>query len=321
MSEVRGRTYEDVADYLDGRTIEEQVRVLVPLDGSPAAERAFGFLPLLSRLGEMHTHLVAVVNEGEALATGPGQTYLEREQQLLTAYLHEAALKLSDQIPAVDFAVLTGEPAAAIIDEASRSKADLILISTHGRSGLQRWRIGSVADKVIRGALDHTLVIGPKAPAAQPVIDSILVPLDGSLLAEHALPVAQRFAEALGAKLHLFRVIPPMVTSGDVYAFGYSPDIFEAIEESVSAYLTEVQKRYPDASTASSFGPPASCIQDYIEEKQISLVVMTSHGRGGVIRTALGSVTDRLIGGPAPVLIVRPESLALQNPEPRPATT
>jgi nucleotide-binding universal stress UspA family protein len=184
---------------------------------------------------------------------------------------------------------------------------------------MSRWRLGSVVDKVIRNAERNVLAIGPKArargewldPELVPPFRSILVPLDGSALAENALPVAKSFADAFNSKLHLIRAVPiPMLDEDMPGEAIYTPDLLDSMVSSARTYLTSAASRLASPEGARLdvlVGPPAPQIEDYATLNNIDLVVMTSHGRGGIARAALGSVTDRLLGGPAPVLVVRAE--------------
>jgi nucleotide-binding universal stress UspA family protein len=173
-----------------------------------------------------------------------------------------------------------------------------------------------VADKVIRGAVCDTLVAGPQASEAAhwlegrlvPAFKSILVPLDGSALAEQALPVTKSFAEAFGSTLHLVRVVPIPQVVDSFPTESYTPETLETMVQVARDYLTGVAGGLAldgDVTTDVLIGEASSQLTQYATENRIDLVIMTSHGRGGVVRTALGSVTDRLVGGAAPVLVVR----------------
>jgi nucleotide-binding universal stress UspA family protein len=212
---------------------------------------------------------------------------------------------------------VSGPAPEAILAEAQHS--DYLIISTHGASGLSRWRFGSVADKVIRGAECPTLVVGPVAAERgswlearlMPVFRSVMVPLDGSELAEQALPEARRFADAFGCRVHVVTAVTTNYVGPSEAWAGISPQLAEDFIADAGKYLDEIKARAPgmeDATFAVKIGAPAQALIDYIDENRIDLVIMTSHGRGGFIRTALGSTTDRLLGGAAPVLILRAHS-------------
>jgi nucleotide-binding universal stress UspA family protein len=293
-----------------------QYKVLVPLDGSRLAEHSLVYLDALRSLGESEVLLLGVVDATEDFhSLNPGEA-LERETNLLSTYLREVSSDLKQHLGLeVATKVVIGTPAERIIEETSSYATDLLVISTHSRSGVRRWRLGSVADKVIRGAPCNTLAVGPKASDRSAWLDarimeafkSLMVPLDGSPLAEQALPVAVSFAESYGSALHLVRVVPiPLVPGGDA---AYVPDLMGSLVNAARGYLenTAAKLRRPDLVTQVIVGSPTPQLEDYVTTRAIDLVVMTSHGRGGFVRTALGSVTDRLLGGDAPVLIVRPK--------------
>src|SRR5438477_1527212 len=183
------------------------VKILVPLDGSVLAEKAVGYVQVLKSLGELEVHLVSALDAYEE-ADGGSSEVERKEMQTdfagqLSDYLEGPAARLRAAGIKVETEVFHGGAAGAIIEAAGRLDPDLIVISTHGRTGFQRWRLGSVADKVIRGSNHNTLVIGPHLEPAGHAPRSVLVPLDGSPLGEEALPLAERYAAGLGATLHL----------------------------------------------------------------------------------------------------------------------
>ena len=292
-------------------------KVMVPLDGSSPAETSLVYLDALRSLGETDVLLVSVVDDSEE---SPGLNDSEsraREANLLTTYLQKVSSDVKLHLGVnVEAKVLPGSPARVILDEADAYSPNLIVISSRGRSGIARWRLGSVADKVIRGAICNTLVVGTRAAERTSWRDArimepfkaVLVPLDGSALAESALPVAVDIAASYGSSLHLVRIVPiPVVTDGLGGEALYTPDLLDALVESAKTYLkdTAAGLNRPAVTAEVFIGAPAPALEEYVTEHNIDIVVMTSHGRGGFIRTALGSVTDRLLGGPAPVLVVR----------------
>jgi nucleotide-binding universal stress UspA family protein len=202
----------------------------------------------------------------------------------------------------------------------------LIVMTTRGQGGLTRWLVGSVAEKVMRLARCPVLLV-KSDPAALSRSRSwqprrVLVPLDGSTFADQALPPAYRWAAALGAEVMLASVQPWMATR--IAAFdGYMPDVAtldEQVAEAATEHLAGAQAQAPAAlSVATTLlrGEPAGCLVDLIEQQRIDLVVMTSHGRGGIGRLVLGSVADRLVqSGAAPVVIFHPVDSAPASEEP-----
>lgn len=285
-----------------------ELKVVAAVDGSSLSEASLRYLVPLKALGDLAVTLVGVVETyAEAEGLRGAQSHLERELKLMMAYLQRSASDLGPKLGTqVNVDLRTGMPDHQILQAALAVQADLLLITTHGRSGIGRWAIGSVADKVLRGLDRPALVIGPSASQRDPVppFREILLPLDGSDLAEQAMPVALEWAKAFGARLHLVRAVPlPMMTSETM---SVGPDLFDAMRDAAQAYITRINDQLGGtAVTDVPIGLVADQLTEYVATKAIDLVVMTSHGRGGLLRSVLGSVTDRMLHGPAPVLVVR----------------
>jgi nucleotide-binding universal stress UspA family protein len=293
--------------------------VLIPLDGSRLAERSLAFLPALASFGSLSVTLLSVIDENEDIRELSKPEVLDRERNVLQTYLREIASDLHKHLNLqVETEVLEGSPAELILSRCGVSRPDLLVVSTHGRSGIARWRVGSVADKLIRGAGCQTLVVGPHASdeggwlasGAKAPFQRILVPLDGSKLAESALETAETFASQFESELHLVRVIN-LQSYGDglVLESSYTPSLMDTLTDAAKAYLQKAAsdvKAPAGTRTMVLLGSAASALEEYIEKNAVDLVVMSTHGRSGIARAALGSVTDRLMGGPAPVLVVRP---------------
>jgi nucleotide-binding universal stress UspA family protein len=281
------------------------MKLLFPLDGSHIADRALDAVPMLARVEPVVVRLVSVVEAQEGLTQVVEDERLSRERSLLRSYLDTTTDRLlrDYKTAAVDSVLLAGDPVDQILSQEAAFGPDLLVIGTHGRSGISRWRLGSVADSVIRRTKADTLVVGPGARIHEPV-RGILVGLDGSELAERALPQAIRLADAFDAALHIVRVISMTVTvSEDYYA-----NEFEMLQEFAAGYLDDIRRKIEfkgELVTASRIGGPADRLMDYAAAHDIDLVVMTSHGRGGLGRTLMGSVAGRMAGGPLPVWIVK----------------
>ncbi len=286
------------------------MRVLIPLDGSSAAEQAIYMVRLLSPVEGIEARLIFVLDPFEGLDWGLSYEQWteskERRRDKAVAYLQEQASKLAAAGVPATVSVSEGHPAHEI--QAAAAAVDLIVMSTHGLSGIKRWARGSVADKVIRSGVADTLVVGPHTQEERRnKIATIMVPLDGSGLAEQALPIATRLAAALGARLHLVESVPFPVTAEGNLGYMFSAELYQGILDGVKAYLEKVRTTITGlhVETAMLEGQPATLLGNYVKEQAVDLVVMTSHGRGGLVRSALGSVTDRLIGEHAPVLVVQ----------------
>ena len=293
-------------------------KVLVPLDGSRLAEHSLVFLDALRSIGQSQVLLLGVVDESEDFHSLTPAEASDRESNLLSTYLRKVSADVQEHLGIeVETKVLRGVPVAKILEEANGFSPDLLVISTHGRSGVTRWRFGSVADKVIRGAVCDTLVVGPEASegkarteaSPKDAFKSILVPLDGSTLAEAALAKAKSFAEAFGSSVHLVRAVPiPTSVGGFPGETAFVPNLLEQLEEGAQAYLKELTSGWAlevELKTQVIIGTAAPVLEEYVRRQGIDLVIMTSHGRSGIARTALVRFTDRMLGGTAPVLVVR----------------
>jgi nucleotide-binding universal stress UspA family protein len=276
------------------------------------------FVPSLSRLEGFRLTLLSVVNPAEDFSELSQPEAWEREANVLRTYSQEIAADLKKYHDLeVETDVIRGNPAEAIHEYMRRAGTDLLVVSTHGRSGIARWRMGSVADKLIRGAECETLVVGPQAGdtegwlemGAKPPFKKILLPVDGSELAEQALAAVQRYAKAFESEVHVVRVISVTSFGASAMEPAYSPQLLDSLQAAAEEYVQGVAGRLSAPGGVRSqilIGSPSIELEDYAVKTGIDLVVMTTHGRGGVVRAALGSVTDRMLGSSAPVLVVRP---------------
>ena len=297
-------------------------RMLIPLDGSPLAEQA---LPLAKTLAERFQSSVTLFR-----AVEPVRETLRDEDTLVSAadqvevmrglaleYLETAHRDFESIHVPVERVVRVGHPAAAILDLAESVRSDLIVMATHGRTGIQRWVYGSVADKVLTGArLPLLLVRAKPMPPAETRITRILVPLDGSALAEGALPLAQELARAFDAEILLLRVWAPSAYIVEGYPTGRSTVEFDqAARDTVQEYLRgkhlELQGQGLRAKWETEIGPTADGILQTVETHAVSIIVMSTHGRSGLGRWVMGSVAERVLSAsPVPVLLVRSGAVA-----------
>jgi len=298
-------------------------RILVPLDGSPLAEQALACAVMLARgLPAELVVLRAVWVPPDAVEVLHAPAVkIEAITEQLVAEADGYLTPLVDQLSAAGVnarhAVQAGPPAEAILDYATRENVDLIVMATHGYSGIKRWTHGSVAEHVLQAARVPLLLV--RAAEETPARDwqaskgcrHILVTLDGSPMAEQVLPVVTALARSLGSVMTLFQV-PIAHTADWVTGEWYFPvqGVIDAAEADVQAYLTSVAGRLRaqglDVCTATAMGAVADCIVDYAQANQMDLVAMCTHGRTGLARWALGSVADRVLrAGSTPILLVR----------------
>jgi nucleotide-binding universal stress UspA family protein len=294
--------------------------ILLPLDGSSLAERALTYAAVLARRCEARVILVEAVQAH----TLPGVDPSEAQIKLTSGaeeYLSTASGRLSADGIVTETHVYYDDPVHAILDAASRRHADLIVMSTHGRGGLSRMLYGSVADQVLRRATIPVLLVPSIVEHAWPAEGplSLLVPLDGSELAAEALQSADLLTESFGSTLTLLRVVqpPPYPLYGDGYV--YMPYDPEAELARARQYLEEQAARIgaggKPVNTQVAVGEPARVIGEIAREQDVDVVVMATHGHGGLSRLILGSVaTATLRHTTAPLLLVRPTNLRAAEP-------
>jgi nucleotide-binding universal stress UspA family protein len=290
-------------------------RILVPLDGSQLAEQVLPYVKLLAKETKCHMELLQVIEYS------PAPTHPRQVRANLTGeaqkYLKKAAASLKSSGLTVSSLVHHGDPASDIIAEAESEPETLIAMATHGQSGLARWMLGSVTDKVLHAATNPLLVVRAheqEATTTGEMLENVIVPLDESLLAEQALPHAVHLARTMGLRVILLRVTPD---TGDYYRnMEYVPSDFEDFAQFADGqameYLHKVGRKlrdqgFPLVEERLLHGHPAATIVDLARETPHCLVAMTTHGRSGVGRWLLGSVADRVLRHSAgPVLMVRP---------------
>ena len=240
-----------------------------------------------------------------------------------THYLGPVSDSLQSAGLQVDIEVPQAEPAQAIVENAARDPGTLITMSSHGRSGLARWWMGSVTDKVLHLTDNPMMVIqAVEQPRSAPGsnFERIIVPVDGSELAEEILPHVVFLSAAMGLSVDLVQANP----SRDEYYRSMSigpnelsrathsyEDYINAVDGESMTYLAELTDRLIHQGAASVeaqllHGPAANCIADLATATSNNLVAMTTHGRSGVGRLVLGSVAERVVRQSGdPVLLVR----------------
>jgi nucleotide-binding universal stress UspA family protein len=209
-----------------------------------------------------------------------------------------------------------GRPETVIIDRAAAEESTLIVMATHGRSGLNRFLLGSVAEKVLRATGAPLLLVRVAERArvdSEAKLKSVVVPLDGSELAETVLPFVVDLAKGLDLEVILFRAysFPYGAYGGGGYYAVDLDQLIAGIEADVQNYLQEKvdalrKSGLEKVSYASKEGLAADEIIKFGRSTPDNLIAMCSHGRSGVKRWVLGSVTETVVRHSGdPVLVVR----------------
>jgi nucleotide-binding universal stress UspA family protein len=273
-----------------------ETTILVPQDGSRLAEQALPFASALARATDRRLILLNVTDPLHYDQLTDVQLEIQR------AMLFAGGVRAEVRVRHVEHT----EAARDILEAARELAAGLIVMATHGRGDLGRWLHGSVADTVLRRA-EVPVVLVPAAgerawPDDRPL--RILVPLDGSPLAELALAPAVELAETVPASLILLRVVHGFARTSDERHV-------QAYRAEARMYLEGVRRRLPvTAEAVELYGaddPIETIIDAFAHQRDVDLIAMATHGHGGLIRALIGSVaTGMLQRARVPLLLVRP---------------
>ena len=292
----------------------------IPLDGSKTAEKVLPYARYLAGKFKVPVELLAVVDVVEIASHMTSEkvhfldTIIEDAVQHSTTYLRGVATTIAGTN--VRCSVEKGRAEDTIIEKAATDKTMLITMATHGRSGLNRFLLGSIAEKVLRGTVNPLLLIraGDEKSQGEAMLKSIIVPLDGSELAEAVLPIVADMAKKLDLEIELFRTyhVPYNVYSGDegLYAVNYE-ELLAGLRDEAAEYLEKKAadlKRLGVAKVQciTKEGLAADEIISLGRKTPDNLIAMSSHGRSGVRRWVLGSVTELVVRHSGdPVLVIR----------------
>lgn len=310
------------------------LRMLVPLDGSPLAERALEMATeLAQRIARSRPAREPLVIVCRAVDPSPWLDLAggdARAQALEAAahYLQEQAAGLRNQGLTVETAVRLGQPAAELLEQVIARQVDLVILSTHGRSGLTRWALGSVAERVARSAPVPILLLPAAAPATLTAKDAqgatmmprLLVPLDRSAGAEAALPPALELARLLQAELRLLSVVVPKLEEDRAgeqeRPWNADGQEVHQIEHYLRRHAEAAQQAGITVWWGIGFGLPGANIIAQAHTHQVQLIVMTTQGRGSLVRGRLGGVAEEILHhGQLPVLLVPSTATATDQPQ------
>lgn len=299
-------------------------RILVPLDGSKVADAVIPYVREIADSLKSHVELLGVLepvlagvhdyvdSKYHVSVEDALRKQTEEGLKAASAYFNGTPGKVTTKI-------VSGIAAEKIVEEANGEQSTLIAMATHGRSGIGRWAMGSVADKVLHTTTNPMLVVRgseDKPMAASGHFKNIIVPLDGSPVAEQALNTAAALAVPMKLKVTLVRVTPP---AASYYQYAEIPSVnfgqfAEQVDKEALAYLDTAQQKLKRDGVSQIeklllHGNPAGVIIDEAKKMPGSLVIMTTHGLSGVKRAILGSVADKVVTeSDRPVLMVRAQS-------------
>jgi len=291
-------------------------KILVPLDGSKLAEITLDYTAeLIKRLPGVEVDLLHVYNPRESAMAPMYKAYIEQAVDTIRK-------RSADAGPKVNGELAVGNPADKILHFSNKHKTDLIIMATHGRSGINRWAMGSITYKVMRSGKKPVCLI--RAGIKEKTIiekasgHTVLVPLDGTRRAESVLPYVERLVKQIGADkmevVLLMACAPPKISSDYPSAMPLTWE--EHVEREqiqcklvTGPYLAEVSKRLKNVGlrvqVVIPLGKPAKEIVKYAEKNESSLIAMSTHGRSGISRWAYGSIAEQvMLGTLTPVLMV-----------------
>ena len=278
-------------------------KILLPLDGSELAEKALAPAVALAEAFSAEIVLLRVVVP-LFIKIDPDlyQRIIDGDQKEAEIYLSGIQLRSLFSTISVKGETVVGKAAKSILDYSQENEIDLIVMSSHGRSGISRWVYGSVADKVLHKAECSVVIVHPQVETEPFAHKRILVPLDGSLEAERVLGPALKLAHEVTAELVLLRVAEmPPIPKEPVNGWPGVESVMQVAEMEARTYLWRVRESLIDGGvqidTHVATGPVAEGIIDTADKLQADLIVMSSHGRSGVERWVFGSVTEKTLRG------------------------
>jgi nucleotide-binding universal stress UspA family protein len=298
-------------------------RILVPLDGSPRAEVILSQVARILQREDSEVLLLRVVDVpsqiGRVNMAPVRAAHVEEAQK----YIQDLTRRFQDKGARVNGRVVEGYPPDAILETARAQGSTLIAMSTHGRSGLARWTLGSVAEKLARVSPVPLLLVRsfrrtpqgelePHPPQALPFA-RILVAVDGTPASESVLGPAQKVAQLYGSSVLVLHVAPPVVPPSPILPgmeaalpMMMPPPPSSADDEITAKAAMRFTQAGLEASRLTTVGEPASEILDLSKNRDVDLIALGTHGRSGLQRWALGSVAERVLrSAEVPLLLVR----------------
>ena len=296
-------------------------RVLFPTDLSEGAKRAF---PQAAYLADWHDADLHILN-----VTGRHRHDYEATKghfpiplDTLTEWLRRPGQSVSgtnwpdlETLPITQEQVESAEPGDRIVTYAEDVDVDLIVMGTHGRRGVDRMLFGSVTEEVVRRAPCPALTVRTDADVTPgKAVGRVLVPVDFSEASESAIQHAKEIALTYGAEIDLLHVVEEPFYPTE---YGLGPASFPTKEvlDNVEKQLGDLAREeigYEHVMIDAQLGNPSSKILGYVEQNDIDLVVIATHGRTGLDRVLLGSVTERVLRQcPTPVFVVKPDRKSL----------
>ena len=304
-------------------------RILVPLDGSPLAEKSLPYAEdMAAHLGS-EIMLVNVASPLERMYKPDYQAYKSR-----TAADMEQRIKKSAHLPGgekikVVSSVINTEgilmhPAEHIVNYAEKNNVSVIIMATHGRTGIGRWALGSTATKVVRAAKCPVFLVRAGSSIPKVHLSKILVPLDGSPAGEASLPYIEYLAKKFGSTVSLlgvvetiYEILPSSVQMNYYGGAGlirvpYTEEQMKPFVDATEKYLKAVKEKLQtqgiEASYTTDVGNPGETIIEAEKASGATMVAMSVRGHSTAGAFDYGHVADQVLhAGTLPILMVKPE--------------
>jgi nucleotide-binding universal stress UspA family protein len=291
---------------MDRRQAGIATSILIPLDGADPASRAIDFAATIGGPDATYTLLHVLPEKSLARDAGIFATDQIAAQADAAAALRSGGERLSASLPMARQAwvLRSGDPARTIVKEAKASGAGLIVMASRGRESTDEASFGSTADRIVRTSGVPVLVMRGRADdILGPAIHRMVVPLDGSLRAEQAIPVAGRLARRLGIPVKLVTVVdpkrsfPPTLSYAAAQTGAYFKEVLTGMQRELACRqdraIAALRRAGVEVDAVLLYGPTVPSI---VEETEAGdLLVMTSHGQGTERRWLLGSVSEELL--------------------------
>jgi nucleotide-binding universal stress UspA family protein len=308
-------------------------RILIPLDGSPRAELILAQVGRILRREDSEILLLRVVDMPQSMGRMDMGALVKSEREEAQKYVHDMARRFSEKGAKVHGRVAEGPPAETILDTARTEGATLIAMTSHGRTGLARWTLGSVAEKVARASDVPVLMVRsfrrgafgdlePTAPEELP-FRRILVPVDGSPTSMSAIGDAEKFGQLFGSEIVVLHVRPVQIPVGPVLpgmeagAMNLIPQLPPTEDEVTRRAAERFRHAGLKVTEITSDGDAAAEILDSSAAWRADLIAMGTHGRSGMTRWVLGSVAERVLrSATVPLLFIRTPAAKVHEENP-----
>jgi nucleotide-binding universal stress UspA family protein len=313
--------FASVTRYLVSGGVERKemfTRILVPVDRSPLAECVLPHVVAIARAFESQVALLHVMDSANLASQRRAVDPLDWQIRKAEAegYLSELTLRLQEASLPTDKHLVEGRAAEQIVEFAQQCHADLIVLSSHGQSGLSGWNVSSVVQKIVMRASASIMVVRAYQLVPTELMDlryqRLLVPLDGSQRAECVLPQAAALALAHQAQITLAHVVPrpemPRRTPPTAEDTELADHVVERNRTQAIEYLEQCKSRLPgEAQTRVLVSEHVfSALYELADQEKTDLVLLSAHGYSGQTRWLYGSVViSFLIYGATPLLIVQ----------------